>query len=336
MQALARDLGLEGYEFLLSSIKTAAILPEAEGDGTAGSSPDDESPPSSPEDIPLSPSGSLFLVTSAIFSSFMFDANTALPKWTIFPNHANLVQHFIGKNGVDTVGSEETGVIDSILAIGLVLEETNKFVNGPLEDEDFLQQIQTLSLLSANTPDPTLRYHAHLLTSAILHAHPVDKTRLTFISDTLENCPYENLRASAVGWLKEEIITAHQRKSQNIFSSTVALSSTQPYLFPATMALTEVNVADAWTDVKISFPFHMAVLNFIIFISAEPYAHVVPSGMLSVVEEVYLGPLRVAQGSIEAALKAGGVLREKLEQIEADVALSEIQLLGERLNMCME
>lgn len=266
----------------------------------------------------------------------MFDTNMALPPLSIFPGHAKLVEQFIGTNGPANIGTEEASVIDSILAIGFWLEKSNKFVSGPLEDEDFLQYLQTLSLISANSPSPTLRYGAHILLSNILHAHPVDRTRLTFIIDTLENCPFETLKASAVGWLKEELITAQERKSENLFSSTVALASAQPYLFPDMSALAQATDSEAWEDFKQTFPFHMAVLNFIYFISKKGYAHIVPPGMRTVAGEIYVGPLRAAQGRTKASLEPGGEVHKALGEVDAGVALAEVELLGQRLEMCME
>lgn len=287
--------------------------------------------PSSPEEIPLSQAGSLFLITSFIFSSVLFESKNPQESIAIFPDHAKLVAHFVGTGGPTLIGGEESGIIDAILAIGIWLENTNKFVSGPLEDEDFLQHLQSLSLLSANTPSPSLRYAAHVLTSSILHAHPVDRLRLTFITDTLEHCPYESLKASAVSWLKEEIITAHERKSNNVFASTVALAAAQPYLFPATSNLAEAKDEELIQELAQSFPFHMAVVNFLYFIGGKLYAHVVPSGMMAIVEEIYLGPLWSAEEKAVSALGSGG-LDMALGKDVADVKV-ELQLLGERIAM---
>jgi hypothetical protein len=320
-QALARDLGLSDYSELLEAIYKSEE--ESEDDP-------EENYPTSPSDIPLSKPGCLCLIVSLVFASILFDSKTPPPKLSIFPDHTRLLKHFIGTSGPANIGSEKSGVIDAILAIGLWLEHNNEFVTGPLEDEDYLQQLQSISLLSANTPSPTLRYAAHALTSAILHAHPVDRLRLTFISDTLEHCPYETLKASAVSWLKEEIITAQERKSENVFGTTLALSATQPYLFPDTSALSEADEKLLEEEFAQSFPFHMAVLNFIYLISGKQYAHVVPPGMMAVVEEIYLGPLRAAQAKSLAAQKddgAGGI-------DHAHGFTFDLQLLGDRLALC--
>jgi len=286
----------------------------------------EENYPSTPADISLSPAGVLFLITSFIFSSILFKSTTPLPNLSIFPDHTKLVKQFIGTDGPATVGTEQAGVIDAILAIGLWLEHNNQFVTGPLEDDDFLQHLQSLSLLSANNPSPTLRYGAHVLASSILHAHPVDRLRLAFITDTLEHCPYETLKASAVSWLKEEIITVHERKSENIFSSTVALAATQPYLFPDLTPMVNATDEEILEDLAQSFPFHMAVVNFLYFIGGKQYAHVVPSAMMAVVDEIYLEPLKAAQERTVAKLES----RSEKEQEGMKV---ELQLLGERIAM---
>jgi hypothetical protein len=296
----------------------------------------EEEHPSSPDDVPLSQVGSLFLISFFVFSSVIFDTNVSEPPLHIFPGHLLLLQHFLGTDGAHTTGTESSSVIDAVLAIGIWLEHSNRFVDGPLEDEDFFQYLQTLSLLSANTPSPTLRYAAHILLTSVLHAHPVDSTRLGFIVDTLENCPFETLKASAVGWLKDEVVTAHQRKDVSAFSTPVALSATQPYLFLDLSPLVSTSNEEALKEVRETFPYHMAVLNFLYFISAEQYSEIVPEGTKKVAMDIYLKPLKAVLDRLQTALQPdSGVLATVRDETEASVALSEVQLLGERLGLCM-
>ncbi|TVY39338.1 hypothetical protein LOCC1_G005103, partial [Lachnellula occidentalis] len=323
--ALARDLGMSDYTDLFD-----AIYKSDDETGDDDEENEEANYPTSPADIPLSKPGSLFLISCYVFASILFESKSPPPTLSIFPDHAKLVKQFIGTDGPANIGNENSGVIDAILALGLWLEHNNNFVSGPLEDDDFLQHLQSLSLLSANTPSPTLRYAAHVLTSTILHAHPVDRLRLTFITDTLEHCPYENLKASAVSWLKEEIMTAHERNSENLFASTVALSAAQPYLFPDTSELGSATAEELIHILGQSFSFHMAVLNFVFFISGENYAHTVPSGMLSVVEEIYLGPLRAAQVKALTTFEAG----EPESTLDTGLSRLDLQLLGERISLC--
>ena len=294
-----------------------------------------DSLPSSPDHIPLSPVGCLFLVAYLVFSSILFDTNFSLPPMSIYPGHSELAKQFLGTHGPATVGSEEEGVIDAVLSIGLWLERSKKIFSGPLEDEDFLRHLQTLSLLSANHSSPTTRYIAHSLTSSILHAHPKDSSRLTFITDTLENCPYESLKACAVAWLKEEIINSVTYQPQSHFS-TVAFSSAKPFLFPDLTLLVNASDRDALEEIKRDFSFHMAVLNFLYFLGGRAYRHVISREVLPIVVYVYLDPLGIVLGRLQSSISLGGEMYGTLEKDEAETASAEIELLGNRLLLCVD
>ncbi|TQS34993.1 hypothetical protein Golomagni_04602 [Golovinomyces magnicellulatus] len=277
---------------------------------------------SSPEDILPSKVGTLFLTTSFIFSSIIFKSQLILPKLTIFPDHARLVKKFIGVEGPVLIGSEKLGIIDAILVLGLWLENENKFVAGPLRDEEYLEYLQTISLLSTNTSSAQLRYAAHELSSSVLHAHPVDRLRLTFISDTLENCPYETLKAVAVSWLKREITVASERKSSDVFATSTALAATQPFLFPVTSGLVDASDEELMEVIDDSYPFHMAVLNFLLLLSGKKYTHVVPNGMMKVVEKIYLRPLKIISDRNWDSFSSSSKVK--------------FQLLGDRVNFCLD
>jgi hypothetical protein len=258
----------------------------------------------------------------------MFGSQTPQPTLFIFPDHTKIVKSFIHTEEPGTIGGESPGVIDAVLAIGLWLEHTNQFMSGPLEDEVFLQHLQYLSLLSANNPSPTLRNAAHALTSSILHAHPVDRIRLTFILDTLDECPYNSLKASAVSWLKEEIIIAADQKSENIFTSTAAITAIQPYLFPNSTELGELTGDELVQTITETYPLHMAVVNFLYFIGGEEYEQLVPSGTFASMEEIYLSSLKFAQEEALSVLQFGSEER-------SDGMAFKLQLLGERISTCL-
>ena len=80
----------------------------------------------------------------------------------------------------------------------------------------------------------------------------------------------------------------------------------------------------------------MAALNLIFFLNSDEYKGLVPEGSMSVVEEVYLQPLRTARTRLEKALKEGGELEKEVGVEEAKQGLAEVGLLGERLDMCLE
>lgn len=331
--ALTQDLGLE-YEELLQTVLDAEI----EKRGVPGT---EDEPPANAEDIPLSRAGSLFLIAARnvkqeLYASAKDNESSSIP---IFPGHATIISNFIGQLGPQTVGLEPEALLDVILALGLIALEKNN-VGEPRDDESFAQYLQTMSLISANTPSPSLRGHAHFLASTILRSHPHDLVRLTFIRDTLEHCPYENLKASAVSWLKGETLEANAPGAQhddeadtNIFATPVAISTVAPYLWPDLTkqygGSTEQDLADSWMQFRQELGFYVAALNFYYLLLQAGYLHG-PLGVRDLkLGEHYLAPLKSAAARFQAELgQGGGELgvdgdEEALEQAKADVGLLE-------------
>ncbi|CAO2652001.1 Nn.00g002840.m01.CDS01 [Neocucurbitaria sp. VM-36] len=330
--ALTQDLGLE-YREVLQTVMDA----EVEKRGVPGT---EDEPPANAEDIPLSRTGSLLLIAARnvkqeLYASAKDDESDSFP---IFPGHATILSNFIGQLGPQTVGLEPEALLDVVLALGLISLEKNN-IGEPRDDESFAQYLQTMSLISANTPSPSLRGHAHYLTSTILRSHPHDLVRLTFIRDTLEHCPYENLKTSAVSWLKGETLEANAPGRQhgdesdtNIFATPVAISTVAPYLWPdltKQYASTDEDLADTWMQFRQELGFYVAALNFYYLLLQAGHLHD-PLGVkdLQIVEH-YLTPLKSSAAKFQAELaQGGGALgidgdEEALEQAKADVGLLE-------------
>lgn len=332
--ALTQDLGLE-YEELLQTVMDA----EVEKRGVPGT---EDEPPATAEDIPLSRTGSLLLIAARnakreLYASVKDDESSSIP---IFPGHATILSNFIGQLGPQTVGLEPEALLDVVLALGLIALEKNN-VGEPRDDESFAQYLQTMSLISANTPSPSLRGHAHYLTSTILRSHPHDLVRLTFIRDTLEHCPYENLKASAVSWLKGETLEANapgrhhddDESETNIFATPVAISTVAPYLWPDLTkqyaSTEEADLPDTWIQFRQELGFYVAALNFYYLLLQAEFLHD-PLGVKDLqIDEHYLAPLKSTAARFQAELSRGGGQlgidcdEEALEQARADVGLLE-------------
>ena len=198
-------------------------------------------------------------------SSILFEAPPVL-HFEILPCHLRMLESFIGDVNMEGIGAEKESLVDAVLLLGFAaLQEPSLGELGKVED--FNRYLQRLSVLSSNTPSPNLRYHAHILTSMVLHAHPSVHVRLAFIRDTLDQCPYENLKVTAVGWFKDEVLAActdtrakdlaGEDAESSFFGSVHALSAIAPFLFieipyssfgPSTFSL--------------QIPFFLTVLNF--------------------------------------------------------------------------
>ncbi|KAL8888982.1 MAG: hypothetical protein Q9215_003672 [Flavoplaca cf. flavocitrina] len=246
MLALTRDLNLA-----LGDLRRA--LNESD---TLANDESDELPTSASE-VPLSRPGCLYLLCASYASAVLFDAPSKESPETKNATFFSLLSDFLGPPSSSTLGSESLALIDSLLFFGHYTLQSNdlrSFLERPENDPAFTQTLQYFSIISAITPSAALRYVAHLLTSKILHAHPNDLMRLSFIKDTLQHCPYENLKASAVGWLKDEILTANPPGAPNtpnnssteetkektipsIFATPTCIATLAPHLFlsPAKM-----------------------------------------------------------------------------------------------------
>ena len=228
--------------------------------------------PSSASDVPLSKTGSIYILATMAASSTLFGAPASLPNLSLVPHFAGILASSLGDSATGSTGAESEPLIDAVLFLGFLISAQPKIPADDDNDHVFNNVLQRLSLLSANMPSPVLRYHAHLLTSSILHLNPSEHSRLAFIRDTLEHCPFENLKASAIGWLKDELLAA-ERDGQGkkeidaeepIFATSAALTTLAPFIFPNPEKLMEgQSTTDSYATFQVNQPFYLAVLNLL-------------------------------------------------------------------------
>lgn len=253
-QALARDLKVDPGELLSVITKPKVDLPEGEEGSLLEA-----------EQAPLHHQGSLFFLSAMIAASALLDVPTSLPEARIFPSYGAIIFNFIGENSLSEIGSENEAVVDAVLFLGFFILSQKSEIDPPKDGEDFTLVLQRLSILSAECASPSLRYHAHILTTSILYSHPQDTVRLAFIHDTLEHCPYENLKGSAIGWLKDEILAADSKLKlspsfKSVFLSPSAISKLIPVLFPNPRKLFTPGMEHE--QFFAYFSFYLAALNF--------------------------------------------------------------------------
>ena len=342
MQALARDLKLPTQELLAVVTKEDPL------------ERDDEDLPTKAADVPLSRLGSLYLYSALVASSALFGAPSSPSSLTLFPDFAAIVHNNLSASTEGTLGSESESAIDAVLFLGNFAWANSPDVEG-VNDEVFHNTLQRLSLLSANTPSPALRYQAHLLTSAILHLNPSDDVRLAFIKDTLEHCPYENLKASAVGWLKDEILSAqgslaspmspikmqHSESGEHtIFATPAVLSSLAPNLLLDPSSIVNEGKQSSQSDAFQIFLHHqsffLAVLNLLyLLISSPPISAALQVRAFVKDHDVtgYCDRLRAA-----SLLFQGRITSDAGEEAgrDGESGLAELQLLDQTIEKVME
>ena len=213
-------------------------------------------------------------------SSTFFDAPASLSPLNLVPDFAGILASSLGDSATGSTGAESEPLIDAVLFLGFLILNTQQDVQNDGEsDHVFNNVLQRLSLLSANMPSPVLRYHAHLLTSTILHLNPSENSRLAFIRDTLEHCPFENLKASAIGWLKDEILASEKVEQRNtksdtnisIFATPAALTTLAPFIFMDPEKLMEgQSLTNRYATFQAHQPFYLAVLNLLYLLLSSP------------------------------------------------------------------
>ena len=346
---IAQDLKLTDEE-LLSAAITVEKVP------SALVNEDEDEPPESADDIPLSRLGSLMLYTARQVSNILYNSKARdTPPFAIFPDHQELFKHCMSahEQGTGQLGTEPEGLIDAILALGIVALDRNN-IGEPASDDQFTEYLQVTALLSSNCPSPNLRGHAHYLTSTILRSQPDEKVRLAFIRDTLEHCPFENLKVSAVGWIKGETIEANPptalsptsptvaqgEEPHSIFATPLALDILSPFLFPSLHAdLITAPIQDAYLTFRTNLSFYLASLNFLYLLLTAKHLHDT-LGIKDLwgnndVAGSFLQPLRDAGARFRVAMGVSEVGKEdekgggELEEERSAGSLAELNVLDE-------
>ncbi|GIZ46971.1 hypothetical protein CKM354_001007300 [Cercospora kikuchii] len=340
---LAKDLKITNEELLSAAMATEKV-PEMGGD--------EDDPPASAADIPLSCHGSLLLYTARQVSSILYSDGATLAGSSgssveLFPQHQDIMKNCLAspEMGDGHLGTEPEALVDAVLALGLQCLEQDA-IGEPKSEEQFNEYLQVVALLSSNCPNANLRGHAHYLTSTVLRSQPDEQVRLSFIRDTLEHCPFENLKVSAVGWIKGETLEANPMKmpghespsngeaqpGKSIFSRPLALDSLAPHLFPSLQAdLVAAPISDAWMTFQTNVSFYLASLNLIYLLLTAKHVHesleISELWNNNDIAGSFLSPLRDARKRFTEAIEDGGELQsEKRDETTAELALLQVTI----------
>lgn len=345
-------------------IKTEDLLDATQLTDTLPSTGSDEAdPPKTASEIPYSKTGALLLYTARVVRGVLYPARSTQVSVPIFPAHQALLSSFVSDSASTgaTIGSEPEALLDALLSLALLSVEENN-IGQPKDAESFNQYLQSLSLISSNCPSPSLRYIAYYLTTTILRSNPSDIERLAFIRDTLEHCPFDNLKVAAVSWIKGETVEANQAllaspsgssasQSQenaqasnsdhpSIFATPVALNSVAPYLFPdLTHDLSAASMSEAWQTFDENLQMYLAALNFyFLLLSAPRLRQALDIDGLHTNNDIggsFLGPLREAteRFSDDAKAEAGELIgRWQDERADVDAELAKLELMKATLD----
>lgn len=285
-----------------------------------------------------------------MFSSTVFDADQPKPDIYVFPDHFTLLDQLLEDDAQSQIQTTP-GTAEALVALGLWLEE-NKLISSspdtlpssssetPAEGAEgpvanFMTYHHLLTLIAVYHPSILIRNAANALAGAILHADPTEEDRLRILEDLLENCMFAQLKASAVTWLREELISAVTAAeggsdAQSLFSGPEALDTVQYAVFPDLAPLRELDAAGVREHWAANAPFVLQAVNLALFLWSSGddnrFAAVVPPGMNAAVAERWAAPLWAA-----AETMAGDKGKEKEEEDAGGGSRIELEVLRERL-----
>ena len=321
-KALARDL----------SMKPDDLINLLVGNSENGLDEEASDLPSSPSDVPLSQTGALYILSEMVACPIFFQPAVSAPfPADILPDYIGVIISFISDPAMGGIGMENESLLDALFFLGFYTLHSRPRVTPPNDDE-FNNALQRLSMLSARLPSPILRYHAHRLASTLLHLHPSEDVKLVYIKDTLEHCPYENLKSSAVGWLKDEILAAHNGEEGSaghgrvsMFATPVVLEILEPYLWPEVRKPSKTEkdyeTFQSWQV------FYLSVLNllYLLITNTMIAGNLQISRFIPTLTTSFLDPLVEGARYFEAAL--GAEDPNVHDQEEVDLRVAEMRLL---------
>ena len=221
------------------------------------------------QELSVSRTGALYCVVARAATGLLNDRPNSF-HLNLFPQHDKLVTQFLSLEGSSTWANQ---LIDAVLLLGWMAYDSTSGIIETDTRAEFSSYLQRVTATAANVPLADLRFQLHVFASTVLHSNPSTDARLDFIQDTLEYCPYENLKVSAVGWLKDETLAGFDLPvaqsqnsnglkivgitgdSSNAFTQPSAIRACAPWLF----AKPDVSSDD---EIAAHLPFWLTVLNF--------------------------------------------------------------------------
>lgn len=257
-----------------------------------------------PDGIALSTGGVWCLIGYWIFAHEVLDADHDQIQMSMIPDHFNVLRHFIGEDDPEERIILNPGTAEALLVIGLWLDNAKRVAGGKADTGDFMPYHHQLTLISVFHPSLSVRNVATTLAGIVLHSDPDPRDRLKILEDLLENCIFSALQASAVSWLREEMVVAQKTKTSNLFSNKEAIDVLQPLLFPDLTYLKDDDVPELWEFWARNHPYHLQVASFAYFLfNGEDFKACIPEGLGQAVRDRYVEPLLEVGRRLQKALK---------------------------------
>ncbi|KAJ9268846.1 hypothetical protein DTO212C5_5047 [Paecilomyces variotii] len=215
--ALSRDFGIDDQQLL----RIISIPPEEQPPLL-----DFEEIPKSADEISLERHGSLLLLAARVANKKIFSSGQEVVQIPVFPDLARIFFNFIGKpTATEGVNIEQPQVLlDALLTLTII--STENIPQSIAVDQEYEDFVLTLTACTSHQIYNTIRR----IPAVVVHSHPSSTSRFKIIRRALEK---ENLlfaRDSAIGWLKDEILSSTAEMEGGTAGKTT-VSSPDPQVF---------------------------------------------------------------------------------------------------------
>lgn len=201
--------------------------------------------PANIEEIKISGGGLLCVIAYWVFAGDVFDADQPRPGMYMFPDHQQLLKHYIGDDPQSEI-LNNPGTMEALVVLAIWLVGQKKLAQDGAADtnakDNYMPYHHLITLISVFHANIHVRNAATVVAGAVLHSDPDEDDRLAILEDLLENCMFGSLQACAITWLREEVISARKANSKGRFGTPDCFESIQYTLFPDLTYLKEADI----------------------------------------------------------------------------------------------
>ncbi|PLB40573.1 uncharacterized protein BDW47DRAFT_89046 [Aspergillus candidus] len=296
--ALSRDFGIDDQQLL----DIVAGPPEAQPPPL-----DFDEPPRTADQIPLERHGSLLLLAARAAMAELFSSGQITPI-PVFPDLARIFSNFISqKSTPDEVAfGHPQPLLDSLLTLTVFSMERS--LGEVKSEKEFGEFVLTLTACTSRQSYGSIRD----IPGAVVHSHPSELVRFKLIRQVLEQERLRTLRDSAIGWLKNEILSAANAESKSsVFLNPHYFSVLFPSLFNASALALNVStdIVPSWIDFSQTLApwIHSALSLYYLLISSPTLRTALQLEKTYVFfRRRFLEPLKSVCHAFEADLVANG------------------------------
>lgn len=117
--------------------------------------------------------------------------------------------------------------------VRVTMDDIEKDIHGPLGNEfDFpvSRILQIISTVASICPDSSIRFLSYQLTQKFLNFGE-EETRIFFLQELLDRCPFPTMKTAAIGLLKDQIDRSFNSQGMKLFKSPMIIQMFIPVIF---------------------------------------------------------------------------------------------------------